>query len=112
MLRFYLDEHVADAVARALRAQGIDVQTAVEAQMAGHRVPDPIQLSWAAVQHRTFVTGDWDFLTFGATVSPHSGVIIIPRSVLLGSAIEYLLLLGTGYEPADLTNRVIVFPNL
>jgi hypothetical protein len=45
MLRFYLDEHVADAVAQALRRQGIDVQTAAEAKMAGHRVPDPIQLS-------------------------------------------------------------------
>ena len=112
MLRFYLDEHVADAMAQALRRQGIDVQTATEAKMAGHRVPDPIQLSWAAVQRRTFVTGDWDFLTYGATVSPHLGVIIIPRSIPLGTAIEYLLLLGTGYEPVDIANRVLVFPNL
>ena len=112
MLRFYLDEHVADAVTKAVRARGIDVQTAVEAQMAGHRVPDPIQLSWAAVHQRTFVTGDWDFLTYGATVSPHLGVIIIPRSVPLGAAIEYLLLLGTPYAPADVANRIIVFPNI
>jgi predicted nuclease of predicted toxin-antitoxin system len=83
MLRFYLDEHVADAVAQALRAQGIDIQTAIEAKMAGHSVPDPIQLSWASVQQRTFVTGDWDFLKYGTTVAPHSGVIIIPRSVSL-----------------------------
>lgn len=112
MLRFYLDEHVADALALALRAHKIDVQTAVEAKKAGQSIPDPIQLSWAAVHERTFVTGDWDFLTYGATVSPHLGVIIIPRSVPLGAAIEYLLLLGTGYEPADLANRTIVFPNL
>jgi hypothetical protein len=112
MLRFYLDEHVADAIASALRKHEIDIQTAVEAKMAGHKVPDPIQLSWASIHQRTFVTGDWDFLQYGATVHPHLGVIIIPRSVSLGFAIEYLLLLGTGYQPEDVANRIIVFPNI
>jgi hypothetical protein len=80
--------------------------------MAGHKVPDPIQLSWATSHQRGFVTGDWDFLQYGATVHPHQGVILIPRSVPLGLAIEYLLLLGTGYQPAGVANRIIVFPNI
>lgn len=112
MLRLYLDEHMATAVVKAMRERGIEVQTALEARMAGHRVPDPIQLSWASVHAQTFVTGDWDFLTYGATVSPHYGVIIVPRSVSLRETIAYLELLATGYEAADVMNRVIVFPNL
>lgn len=112
MLRFYLDEHLSTSLAQALRARGIDVQTAIEARLAGHGVPDPIQLSWAAVHKRAFVTGDWDFLTYGATVSPHYGVIIIPRHVPLGRSIQYLTHLATQHEPADLAQRIIVFPAL
>lgn len=103
---------MAGAIALALRKHGIDIQTAVEAKMAGHKVPDPIQLSWASIRQRMFVTGDWGFLRYGATVHPHLGVIIIPRSVSLSFAIEYLLLLGTDYQSEDVANRIIVFPNI
>jgi len=112
VLRFYLDEHLSTSLAQALRARGIDVQTAIEARLAGHGVPDPIQLSWAAVHQRAFVTGDWDFLTYGATVSRHDGVIIIPRHVSLGRSIQYLTYLATQHEPVDLAQRIIVFPAL
>lgn len=112
MLRLYLDEHQSRSLARALRTRGIDVQTAVEAGLANRQVPDPIQLSWAAIHGRVLVTGDWDFLTYGATVSPHEGVIIVPRSISLGVSLQYLELLATGYDPADVRNQIIVFPNV
>lgn len=112
MLRFYLDEHQPNSLAKELRGLGIDVQTAVEARMAGHRVPDPVQLSWAAIADCVFITGDWDFLVYGATVHPHTGVIIVPRHVSVGESIRYLELLATGYEPDDMRDRVIVFPNV
>lgn len=112
MLRFYLDEHQSKSLAEGLRRLGIDVQTAVEARMAGHKVPDPIQLSWAAIAGRVYVTGDWDFLVYGASVHPHAGVVIVPRHVSVGESIRYLELLATGYEPGDMRDRVIVFPNV
>ncbi len=112
MLRLYLDEHQPNSLANGLRRLGIDVQTALEASMAGQRIPDPIQLSWAAIHQRVFVTGDWDFLAYGATTHPHEGVVIIPRRVSLGESIRYLELLATGYEPSDMRNRIVVFPNV
>ena len=95
-----------------MRLRGLDVQTAQEARLAGAKGPDPIQLSWVAIHRRTFVTGDWHFLTWGYTVQPHHGLILVPRSVALGKAIEYLELLATGYEPEDVAGRVIIFPNV
>ena len=90
MLRFYLDEHQPNSLAKELRKAGIDVQTAVEARMAGHKVPDPIQLAWAAIGGRVFVTGDWDFLVYGATVHPHAGVVIIRALFPLVSPLSIL----------------------
>lgn len=112
MLRFYFDEHQPNSLANELCKAGIDVQTAVEARMAGHKVPDPIQLSWAAISSRVFITGDWDFLVYGTTVHPHAGVIIVPRSVSIGETTQYLKLLADGYEPGDMQDRVVVFPNV
>ena len=112
MLRFYLDEHVDPRIARALRARGVDALTAQEAGRAGTSIPDPIQLAYAAVHGRVFVSGDWDFLAYSARVHPHAGVIIIPRHVSIGLAALYLEIAATAGEAQAYINNLLVYPAL
>lgn len=112
MLRFYLDEHIDPRIARALRARGVDVLTAQEAGRASHSIPDPIQLSYAAVNNRVFVTGDWDFLDYAYTVHPHAGVAILPRHVGIGEATLYLEVLAHTRSAEDYANQMLVYPAL
>jgi hypothetical protein len=71
-------------VARAGRAQGLDVVSALELDRRG--LTDDAQLFWAAEQGRCLVTRDiHDFpelaLRFAANQWPHAGVAIVPRSI-------------------------------
>lgn len=112
MLRLYLDEHINGRIARALRSHGIDVLTAQEAGRAGKRIPDPIQLAYASVAQRVFVTGDWDFLAYSARVHPHAGVVIVPRHVDIGTAALYLEIVAATSTPAEFANQLVVYPAL
>jgi predicted nuclease of predicted toxin-antitoxin system len=112
VLSFYLDEHIHPGIAHALRSRGIDVLTAQEAGRAGSSVPDPIQLAYATVSGRVFVSGDWDFLGYSAHVHPHAGVIILPRRVDVGTAALYLEIVATTGSPADYANQLLVYPAL
>jgi predicted nuclease of predicted toxin-antitoxin system len=75
VLSFYFDEHIDPRIARALQSRGIDALTALAAGRAGQGIPDPVQLAFAAVQGRIFVSGDWDFLAYAGAVHPHAGVV-------------------------------------
>lgn len=69
-----------------------------------------MQLAFAAVHDRVFISGDWDFLAYSGAVHPHAGVVIIPRHVRLGEAILYLEILATTGRPQDYANRLLVYP--
>lgn len=112
MLRFYLDEHVDPRIARALHTRGIDALTAQAAGRAGAGIPDPIQLAYAAVHGRVFVSGDWDFLAYSASVHPHAGVIIVPRHVSIGLAALYLEIAAATGEAREYANNLLVYPAL
>jgi predicted nuclease of predicted toxin-antitoxin system len=71
-IRFYLDQNVHHSVAGALRALGIDVLTAYEANRCG--MDDPDQLSFANQNHSVLVTYDTDYLTLHATGIFHAGL--------------------------------------
>ena len=78
-IAFLLDEHVAHAVAQALRRRGIDAQTATEAGLLG--VTDARFLAYARRAGRVVVTHDDDFLRLHQR-QPHAGkdrVRVIPR---------------------------------
>ncbi len=75
-------------------------------------IPDPIQLSYAAVQGRVLVTGDWDFLNYAYAVHPHAGVTILPRNVSIGEAILYLEILPHTRRAEDYANQLLVYPAL
>ena len=59
MLRFHLDENVPTAVARGLRARGIDLTTADEAGLLS--AEDEVHLAIATTAGRVVVTHDEDF---------------------------------------------------
>ncbi len=78
-ITFLLDEHVARAVAQALRRRGIDAQPATEAGLLG--ATDAQFLAYAQQAGRVVVTHDDDFLRLHHR-QPHvgmDGVRLLPR---------------------------------
>ncbi len=63
-IRFHLDEHVSDAIARALRQRGVDVTTTSEAGLRTQ--DDTLQIAYARREQRALVTQDADFLRIAA----------------------------------------------
>ena len=59
-VRFYTDEHVAEAVTHGLRQRGVDGLTVGDAGMLG--ATDVEQLAWARSESRVRFTQDPDFL--------------------------------------------------
>lgn len=64
MIRFHLDEHVDHAIAKGLRARGIDVTTTSDARLLG--ADDPAHIEFALRENRVVFTNDADSLTPGA----------------------------------------------
>jgi len=62
-IRFYFDEHLPNAVATGLRANGVDVLTVIEAGRIG--LPDAEQLRFATKDDRVMVTHDVDYTPSG-----------------------------------------------
>jgi uncharacterized protein (DUF433 family) len=60
--RFYLDEHVPQAVPEGLRRRGVDILTVQESGLAG--AEDERHLTFAPQEGRVIVTQDVDFLRF------------------------------------------------
>src|SRR5581483_379286 len=83
-MRFYLDEDLSDQVARAARAQGLDVVSSHELGRDGWS--DDEQLRQAAEEGRCFVTRNRDdFIALTTRCleheCPHEGVLIVPPSL-------------------------------
>ena len=83
---FYLDEHVPQAVAEALRRRGIDVLTVQEAGMAG--ADDGRHLTFALQAGRVLVTQDADFLRFQASGRRHAGIAYASQQLSIGAIVR------------------------
>ena len=106
-IKLYLDEDaISRALIRGLRARGIDVLTAQEAQQMG--VPDTVQLLHATSQGRTiftFNTRDFtqlhaEFLSQGRT---HAGIIVSDQ-LQVGLLLRRLLSLLDAKSAGDMEN--------
>lgn len=95
-VKFYMDEHVAKAVVRGLRRQGVDVLTALEATMQG--TSDEEHLALATREGRVLFTQDADFLRLHAIGVAHAGIAYVPQHTPLGRITRGLLLI---YEVLD-----------
>lgn len=103
-IKFYTDEHVPNAVARGLRAYGVDVLTTAEAGMLG--ASDEDQLELARAEGRVMFSQDQDFLRLAATNPCHAGVVYANRSATVGGIINGLLLVHGVLESAEIVGRV------
>ncbi len=103
-LRFYLDEHVANAIAYGLRARGIDVVTAVEVNMAP--ASDEKHLIWATAHERVLVTLDSDFVRLHEDGAQHSGIVFCPRQRSIGEIIRGLVLVHEVLTADEMQNHL------
>lgn len=111
MLTLYLDEDSMDrALVAALRARGVDVITAIEAEMLGRS--DSEQLDYATRQGRvlyTFNRGDFyrlhaQYLTEGKS---HGGIILAPQQrYSIGEQLRQILELVSTKTVEQMENNV------
>ena len=103
-LAFYLDEHIPDSVADALRLRGFEVLTTHEAGMLG--ASDPVQLEFARTRGRVLFTQDADYIALHRDGVHHAGIAYVQQHTALRYMIRQILLLGEVAMPADMINRL------
>ena len=106
-LKFYSDEHIAKAVAKGLKARGIDCVTCVE---EGMRTATDLQhLEYATKENRVIITYDNDFLKLHAEGHKHAGIAFSQNPVSIGEMINFLLLMHDVLELKDMENAIEFF---
>ncbi len=103
-VKFYLDEHIARAVARQLRRRGADVRTVSEAGLMG--ASDEKHLERASAEGRVLVTQDEDFLCLHESASMHAGIVYFPQGTAVGELIRGLSLIHEVLYAADMAGKV------
>ena len=116
---FYLDTHIAGAVAEQLRRRGVRVIRCEEVHL--ETAKDIEHLTYAAENGLTLVTQDYDFRILGEAWQQEgrdfSGIIILPRHLQGEAQISYavrelgvlyeMIVEGAGTLEDDIMNRVI-----
>lgn len=104
-LRFYLDENVPVAVARQLKARGIDVVTARDLGLLGEA--DVNHLQNATRQGRVLCTFDSDFLDLATAGIEHAGLVFGQQDIhYIGAWVNWLTLMHAVYTSEDMMNRI------
>jgi predicted nuclease of predicted toxin-antitoxin system len=118
-IKFYLDTHIAKAVAVQLRARGVDVVRCEEVGMA--EADDPVHLEYAAREGRVLVSQDDDFAAHHAQWQregkKHSGIMLLPKRLQSEAQISFavtelatyhaLVAEGAGSVEDDIANQLI-----
>lgn len=104
-IRFHLDENVNPVIALALRRYGIDVTTAVEANL--RTSSDEAHLAYARQENRVIVTHDDDFLRLAAATANHSGIAYCHKEArTIGQIIAALRLIYEVLTPEEIQGHV------
>ena len=103
-VKFLTDEHIPNAVATGLRARGIDVSTAGQAEQLG--VSDATLLAMATMQGRVLITADADHLRLHAAEVPHAGILFAPPEASIGLLIGGAMLIAEVLVAEEMLNRV------
>jgi uncharacterized protein with PIN domain len=104
-MRFHLDEHVADAIAKGLRQRGIDVTTTAETKLLD--AEDEVHLAFALGEGRVIVTQDADFLRLDNKEPSHAGIAYYPQgSRTIGEVIDHLTLMHGCMEESEIRGKV------
>lgn len=103
-VKFYMDEHVANAVTEGLRRRGVDVLTAQEAGM--YPADDDKHLELAVKESRVVFTQDADFMRLHAAGLSHRGIAYVPQHTPVGYIVRGLMLIYDVLTPDDMVNHV------
>jgi uncharacterized protein with PIN domain len=103
-IRFYLDEHIPNAVAEGLRRRGVDVLTVQEAGRSG--LSDPEQLAFALSEQRMVITMDSDFLILASHGITHAGIAYAGPNRSIGEMIGSVMLLYDVLTQNEIINHV------
>ncbi|MEX2092758.1 MAG: DUF5615 family PIN-like protein [Pirellulales bacterium] len=104
-IRFHLDENVSNAIALALRRRGVDVSTAVDAELLG--ADDSEHLRFAKLEGRVVVTHDDDFTRIHADGFSHAGVCYCPKDKHpIGDLIRLLVLVHECFEEEEIQGHL------
>lgn len=103
-VKFYTDEHSANAIAEGLRRRGVDALTTYEAGMLG--ASDEEQLAFAAQEERVLFTQDDDFLRLHAAGVDHAGIAYTRQAASLGDITRGLMLIYEVLDVNDMKNHV------
>jgi hypothetical protein len=106
-MRFHLDEHIDPDVATGLRRHGIDVTTAVDANLLA--ASDVDHLTNAAAERRVMVTGDSDFLRLHRHGVAHARIVFLPSRRSIAEIVDYLALMDECLLPDEIAGRVEYF---
>ena len=103
-VRFYLDEHVGNAIAHGLRRRGLDVVTVADVGMISRT--DEAHLVFAQNAGRAIVTQDGDFLRLAASGVSHAGIVYAPQGTSIGTIVRGLLLIHNILSAEELVDRI------
>jgi hypothetical protein len=103
-VKFYTDDHVANAVAKGLRRRDVDALTAVEANMSG--AADEEHLRFASDQQRVMFTQDRDFVRLHATGTSHAGIAYAPQGTSIGNIIRGLMFIYQVLDADDMRGHL------
>jgi predicted nuclease of predicted toxin-antitoxin system len=101
---YYLDEHVARAIAHGLAQRGIEAVLACDEGMSG--ADDLIHLQFATSQQRTVYTNDADFLRHHDAGVPHAGIVYARVGIRIRDALDGLEVVLQVYSAEEMRNRV------
>jgi predicted nuclease of predicted toxin-antitoxin system len=105
MIRFHLDQHIPNSVARGLRLRGIDVSTTAEAGLQD--ADDVDHLAFALSENRVLVTQDADFLRLHDAKHKHAGIVFSQHGTrTVGEIVRFLELVSDCMDSEDIAGRV------
>lgn len=115
MLALLADENLDRRVVRGILLVLPALDCAIVQQEGLTGAADPAVLSWAAARGRVLVTHDvntipryaYDRIVGG---EPMSGVIVVPKAMAVGLAIEELAFVVECSRPEDLDGQVLFLP--
>lgn len=103
-VRFYTDEHVANAVVHGLRQRGVDVLTVPDAGLLS--ATDEEHLARARTEGRVLFTHDPGFLRLHAAGLAHAGIVYAPQAASIGDIIRGLMLIHQVLELEEMKDHV------
>ena len=103
-IKYLTDEHVPSAVAKGLRARGVEATTAAEAGVLG--TADAWLLTYAREQGNVLITYDVDFLRLHAAGMPHAGIVYGTVDLSIGVVIGGTLLIAEVLDANDMISHV------